>query len=144
MPSSTNASRSSNSNAYDHDLGVDSDMTKSIDEEQRHSISRILTSMDEWNLRVSALEIKLMYNQLQSSQQSPGSYNWLENAATAIVGMFQLVESNPTDDLSQQTKSAKKEDKQISISVAKKGSKLKVVNQAIKNAKDSLNRKRLT
>ena len=113
MPSSTNASRSSNSNAYDHDLGVDSDMTKSIDEEQRHSISRILTSMDEWNLRVSALEIKLMYNQLQSSQQSPGSYNWLENAATAIVGMFQLVESNPTDDLSQQTKSAKKEDKQI-------------------------------
>ncbi len=36
---------------------------------------------------------------------------------------------------------AKKESKQISISVAKKGSKLKVINQAIKNAKDSLNRK---
>ena len=36
---------------------------------------------------------------------------------------------------------SKKEDKQINISVAKKGSKLKVVNQAIKNAKDSLNRK---
>ncbi len=36
---------------------------------------------------------------------------------------------------------SKKEDKQISISVAKKGSKLKVINQAIKNAKDSLNRK---
>ena len=35
----------------------------------------------------------------------------------------------------------KKEAKQINISVAKKGSKLKVVNQAIKNAKDSLNRK---
>ena len=35
----------------------------------------------------------------------------------------------------------KKEGKQINISVAKKGSKLKVVNQAIKNAKDSLNRK---
>ena len=34
-----------------------------------------------------------------------------------------------------------KEGKQINISVAKKGSKLKVVNQAIKNAKDSLNRK---
>jgi len=34
-----------------------------------------------------------------------------------------------------------KEKKDINISVAKKGSKLKVVNQAIKNAKDSLNRK---
>ena len=34
-----------------------------------------------------------------------------------------------------------KERKQINISVAKKGSKLKVINQAIKNAKDSLNRK---
>ncbi len=36
---------------------------------------------------------------------------------------------------------SKKEKKQINISVAKKGSKLKVINQAIKNAKDSLNRK---
>ena len=36
---------------------------------------------------------------------------------------------------------ANKEGKQINISVAKKGSKLKVINQAIKNAKDSLNRK---
>ena len=34
-----------------------------------------------------------------------------------------------------------KEGKQINISVAKKGSKLKVIYQAIKNAKDSLNRK---
>ena len=36
---------------------------------------------------------------------------------------------------------SKKEGKQINISVAKKGSKLNVINQAIKNAKDSLNRK---
>ena len=36
---------------------------------------------------------------------------------------------------------SKKESKEIDISVAKKGSKLKVINQAIKNAKDSLNRK---
>ena len=35
----------------------------------------------------------------------------------------------------------RKEGKQINISVAKKGSKLNVINQAIKNAKDSLNRK---
>ena len=36
---------------------------------------------------------------------------------------------------------SKKENKQISISLAKKGSKLKLINQALKNAKDSLNRK---
>ena len=36
---------------------------------------------------------------------------------------------------------SQKENKQITISVAKKGSKLKVISQAIKNAKDSLNRK---
>ena len=36
---------------------------------------------------------------------------------------------------------SKKENKQISISTAKKGSKLKVVNLAIKNAKNTLNRK---
>ena len=36
---------------------------------------------------------------------------------------------------------SQKENKQINISVAKKGSKLKVINLAIKNAKDSLNRK---
>ena len=36
---------------------------------------------------------------------------------------------------------SKKEGKQINISVAKKGSKLNVINQAIKNAKDDLNRK---
>ncbi len=35
---------------------------------------------------------------------------------------------------------SKKEGKQISISIAKKGSKLKVINLAIKNAKNSLNR----
>ena len=34
---------------------------------------------------------------------------------------------------------SQKESKQVNISVAKKGSKLKVINQAIKNAKDSLN-----
>jgi len=36
---------------------------------------------------------------------------------------------------------SKKEGKQISISTAKKGSKLKIINLAIKNAKNSLNRK---
>ena len=36
---------------------------------------------------------------------------------------------------------SKKEGKQVNLSVARKGSKLKVINQATKNAKESLNRK---
>ena len=51
-----------------------------------------------------------------------------------------LSENIREKDLIEKTLS-KKEDKQINISVAKKGSKLKVINQAIKNAKDSLSRK---
>ncbi|MBD1135891.1 excinuclease ABC subunit UvrC [Pelagibacterales bacterium SAG-MED47] len=51
-----------------------------------------------------------------------------------------LSEEIKEKDLIEKTLS-KKEGKQINISVAKKGSKLKVINQAIKNAKDSLNRK---
>ena len=43
----------------------------------------------------------------------------------------ELIEKTPTQ----------KEGKQITITVAKKGTKLKVINQAINNAKDSLNRK---
>ena len=77
-------------------------MANSIDEEQRQNIARILISMDEWNLRVSALEIKLMYNQLQANPQLPGSYNWLENAATAIVDMFQLIDSSLSEESNQE------------------------------------------
>ena len=51
-----------------------------------------------------------------------------------------LSENIREKDLIEKTLS-KKEGKQINISVAKKGSKLKVINQAIKNAKDSLSRK---
>ena len=36
---------------------------------------------------------------------------------------------------------SQKENKEINISIARNGSKLKVINQALKNAKDSLNRK---
>ena len=82
---------------------IDSEMSNAIDDEQRQNIARILNSMDEWNLRVSALEIKLMYNQLQANLQSPGSYNWLENAATAIVDMFQLIDSGSNQATTQES-----------------------------------------
>jgi len=59
-----------------------------------------------------------------------------KSVPTSII----LSENIREKDLIEKTLS-KKENKQINISVAKKGSKLKVINQAIKNAKDSLSRK---
>ena len=74
----------------------------------------------------------------------------LDNILNSFVSQFYENKSVPSSIiLSEEIKEknliektlAKKEGKQINISVAKKGSKLKVINQAIKNAKDSLNRK---
>ena len=74
----------------------------------------------------------------------------LSNILNSFVSQFYENKSVPSSIiLSQEIKEkilieqtlSQKEDKQVNISVAKKGSKLKVINQAIKNAKDSLNRK---
>ena len=99
--SKNSGNRNSSTSNYDKKDVISAELSDSIDVEQRNSVSRILKSMDEWNLRVSALEIKLMYNQLQANPQLPGSYNWLENAATAIVDMFQLIDIGSSTDTSQ-------------------------------------------
>ena len=74
----------------------------------------------------------------------------LDNILNSFVSQFYENKSVPSSIiLSQEIKEkiliektlTQKEGKQVNISVAKKGSKLKVINQAIKNAKDSLNRK---
>ena len=74
----------------------------------------------------------------------------LDNILNSFVSQFYENKSVPSSIiLSQEIKEkilieqtlSQKEGKQVNISVAKKGSKLKVINQAIKNAKDSLNRK---
>ena len=74
----------------------------------------------------------------------------LGNILNSFVSQFYENKSVPSSIiLSQEIKEkiliektlTQKEGKQVNISVAKKGSKLKVINQAIKNAKDSLNRK---
>ncbi len=74
----------------------------------------------------------------------------LGNILNSFVSQFYENKSVPSSIiLSQEIKEkiliektlTQKEGKQVNISLAKKGSKLKVINQAIKNAKDSLNRK---
>ncbi len=74
----------------------------------------------------------------------------LENIINSFVAQFYENKSVPksiilSEDIKEKSLLEKtlsqKEKKDINISVAKKGSKLKVVKQAIKNAKDSLNKK---
>jgi len=59
-----------------------------------------------------------------------------KNVPSSIILSEEIKEKN----LIEKTLSHK-ENKQVNISIAKKGSRLRVINQAIKNAKDSLNRK---
>ena len=74
----------------------------------------------------------------------------LKNIINSFVAQFYENKSVPksiilSEDIKEKSLLEKtlsqKEKKDINISVARKGSKLKVINQAIKNAKDSLNRK---
>ena len=65
-------------------------------ENQKAVITRILSRLDQWNLRLSAVDIRLMYHRLSSnSAKEHESSGWLENTAVAVVDMFELVESEP-------------------------------------------------
>ena len=74
----------------------------------------------------------------------------LKNIMNSFVAQFYENKSAPkliilSDDIKEKSLIEKtlsqKEKKDVNISIAKKGSKLKLLNQAIKNAKDSLNKK---
>ncbi|TRY73773.1 hypothetical protein TCAL_00950 [Tigriopus californicus] len=58
-------------------------------QEPKMIVSKILHNLDEWNLRISAIEIRLMYHQLSSNGNNASDLNrWLENSANAIVESF--------------------------------------------------------
>ena len=70
------------------DLDVADDATS-----QRRILTKILENLDEWNLRISTIDIKLMYHQL--SQTGNGdSGAWLDATAGAIVDIFRLNDSD--------------------------------------------------
>uniref|UniRef100_A0A2R5LGN9 Putative thyroid hormone receptor-associated protein complex subunit n=1 Tax=Ornithodoros turicata TaxID=34597 RepID=A0A2R5LGN9_9ACAR len=55
--------------------------------DQRRVIVQILEGLDQWSLRVSWLELQLMYKQCST----PAEVNtWLENVANATIDVFQL------------------------------------------------------
>ena len=78
-----------NSDPPQSDLSADPESQKAV-------ITRILSRLDQWNLRLSAVDIRLMYHRLSTnSAKDHDSSGWLENAAVAVVDMFDLVESEP-------------------------------------------------
>jgi mediator of RNA polymerase II transcription subunit 12 len=66
----------------------ESDPDGNQDEDTRHqkAVTRIVYQLDVWNLRISVVEIKLMYHQLASN---PAEINqFLDQAAEAIINVF--------------------------------------------------------
>ena len=57
----------------------------------RRILTKILENLDEWNLRISIVDIKLMYHQLANTSQIGA---WLDAAAGAIVDTFRLIDSD--------------------------------------------------
>ncbi|CAG2169792.1 unnamed protein product, partial [Oppiella nova] len=55
-----------------------------MDSDQKISIAKILQNLDEWSIRVSWLQLQLMYAQSASEVNT-----WLENVAKATVDYFQ-------------------------------------------------------
>lgn len=59
------------------------------DYDQKAYITHILQNLDEWTLRISWLQLQLVYAQCSTSQGSGEVHNWLDNVAKAIVDFFQ-------------------------------------------------------
>lgn len=60
--------------------------------DQRRAIIQVLQGLDQWSLRVSWLELQLMYKQCAVQ---PEVNTWLENVASATIDVFQLTSEDP-------------------------------------------------
>ncbi|KAJ8916222.1 hypothetical protein NQ315_016361 [Exocentrus adspersus] len=65
------------------------DAASSIDDlDQKSMISRILENLEQWTLRMSWLDLQLMFRQF--SPNSPELSQWLDTVAKAAIDVFQL------------------------------------------------------
>lgn len=58
--------------------------------DQQSIIVRILENLDQWSLRISFLDLQLMYKQTCSVQAELS--NWLDTVARAAIDVFQITE----------------------------------------------------
>lgn len=65
------------------------DISATIDElDQKSMITRILENLEQWTLRMSWLDLQLMYKQFANN--SSESNQWLDTVAKAAIDVFQL------------------------------------------------------
>lgn len=62
--------------------------------DQRAIITRILENLEQWSLRISWLDLQLMYKQTSQNELS----TWLEMVARAALDVFQILDGNGKQD----------------------------------------------
>lgn len=60
--------------------------------DQKSIISRILENLEQWSLRISWLDLQLMFKQTNSN--SPDLLNWMDMVARAAIDVFHVAESS--------------------------------------------------
>lgn len=73
--------------------------------DQKAIIVRILENLEQWSLRISWLDLQLMFKQTNCS--SPELSNWLDLVARAAIDVFQVYECNLIGSQTQNTASSK-------------------------------------
>jgi mediator of RNA polymerase II transcription subunit 12 len=68
----------------------DNDTNMKSEMEPKAIISRILENLEQWSLRISWLDLQLMYKQTASN--SVELSNWLDMVARAAIDVFQINE----------------------------------------------------
>lgn len=62
--------------------------------DQKTIISRILENLEQWSLRISWLDLQLMFKQTNTSDRS----NWLDMVARAAIDVFQILEDDSKEE----------------------------------------------
>ncbi|KAF7269352.1 mediator complex subunit kohtalo isoform X2 [Rhynchophorus ferrugineus] len=119
------------------------DIASTIDElDQRNMISRILETLELWTLRMSWLDLQLMFKQY--SANTPELSQWLDIVAKAAIDVFQLNAPLSSSPRGEESKKAEARNKNSSIwfvaplvsklPSAIQGRVLKVAGQVLENA----------
>ena len=100
----------------------------------RRILTKILENLDEWNLRIATVDIKLMYNQLAFTSTGE-SGAWLDAAAGAIVDIFRLVESDDQGSSGTTMDIDEPEDKNSNANRRKKFNSVWIIPYLVRNLK---------
>lgn len=61
--------------------------------DQKSIIVRILENLEQWSLRISWLDLTLMFK--QTNKNTPEQSNWLDMVARAAIDVFHIHENSP-------------------------------------------------